>query len=87
MKYIIFESNLLGVFPIVFPQHLDHSLVANGVCQTHPGIKATSAGFAHFVPVVHDSWQVVVSGESATLNLKPQPSDENLLTLLLVRSS
>lgn len=57
----MFESSK-GEFPIVFPEHIEHSFIAHCVKSVYPSIKLTSAGFCNHLGNV---W-----GHSVSLKLK-----------------
>jgi len=90
MKYIIFESSLKGIFPVVFPDVVDHSFIASSVRERYPGVKATSAGFCTVGIWQHgqDEARITVSawGRSITLKLRSHPDDVAVLEQLLSRN-
>ena len=71
MKYILFESPSDSVFPLMFPEHIGHDMVAVAMGQNYPGIKRISAGFCSFNGEEVSAW-----GESTTLRLKANPSED-----------
>ena len=67
MKYIIFDSPVNGYFPIIFPEFVDHSFIAQSVHSAYPGVKPISAGFCNKNGNV---W-----GKSVSLKLDSLPED------------
>ena len=73
-KYIVFDNGLNDV-PIVFPNFIEHSVIA----ASFPNWKPISAGF---VTPARDE-QVVAHGGSTSLNLKSKKIDSILLSKLI----
>jgi hypothetical protein len=82
MKYVMFESPVEGIFPIVFPEAIDHNLFVRSLAAVYPGIKPTSAGFCSISDF--SDHEVSVWGKSVTLNLQSQPDDAFFLKKLMV---
>jgi hypothetical protein len=85
MKYVMFESPVEGIFPIVFPIAIDHNLFVQGMRATYPGIVPTSAGFCSIGTDDAEKPKVFVWGESVGLKLKSQPDDAIFLEKLLIK--
>lgn len=82
VKYVLFEDPSGIRFPIVIPNHIDHSLFVRALEQTHPGIKPVSAGFMS-IAFLDDENKVSAWGSSVTLKLSPQPDDNIWLQKLV----
>jgi hypothetical protein len=67
MKYIMCESPVEGMFPVLFPEVIGHDTIKIAMTTTYPGIKVTSAGFCTLAGNVY--------GESISLKLKAYPED------------
>ncbi len=67
MKYIIYYA-AMGEEALLFPNHMNHSDVAQGK-------KVVSAGFCDT-----DGESVTCWGKSASLNLGPEEGDDGILT-------
>jgi hypothetical protein len=67
MKYIMCESPMEDMFPVLFPEHVGHAMMRNAIHTTYPGIKIVSAGFCTSAGNVY--------GESVSLRLKSSPKD------------
>lgn len=77
MKYIVIKEQ--GVeLPILFPEVLNHALIANWVNKDFPKPKCISAGFAKANTAGASVW-----GESVTLKLKSRPEDADLIEHIL----
>ena len=74
MKYIIFSSPSKGEFPILFPEAIEHSFIAQCVNAEYPGIKPVSAGFCEV-----SLSEVGLYGKSVSLNLSPRHEDYYLI--------
>lgn len=61
-KYVIFDSESYGEFPVVFPAMINHSKIADSVVSRYPGIKPIRAG--------HINTLLACYGESVSLKLK-----------------
>ena len=72
MKYIIVESKLNGEYPVLFPEHIKHSDMA----QRFQHNKIVSAGKVLFNGNEKD---IVVFGNSISLGLKSKPEDTDLI--------
>ncbi len=67
MKYIMCESHVTGIFPVAFPEHIDHNMIAASIHKEWPGIKITSAG--------HCTSEGTTYGASTILRLQPAEGD------------
>lgn len=74
-KYIVIDNGS-NVFPVVFPDFLNHDDMARNV-----GGEVISAGF---VEVMED--HVYTGGRSTSLQLKSREEDQDMLTRLLIMS-
>ena len=72
MKYIIVDDGMSDV-PYIFPEHIEHTLMAGLVHGT-----AISAGFISFSI---DS--LVCYGKSISLDIESQPEDSDLINKLI----
>ncbi len=72
MKYIILQDSLGGRHPVLFHDHLTHSIVAKGVIHAYQSegksFDVESAGF-------WDPEEMITHGRSESLNLDPLPGD------------
>jgi len=75
MKYIMFDPPCGAMFPVVFPEHIDHSMIASSIQSQYPGIKPISAGFCDQAGT---AW-----GKSVTLNLSWGVGDRNILRRMM----
>ncbi len=89
MKYVIGQNRISGHFHVaVFDEQIVHYEIARGMRKSIKGLDILSAGFVHQqVATEEDSgYKWVVSKDRAeSLNIGPDPSDELILNLLLVR--
>jgi len=67
MKYIMFLDPAGLEYPIVFPDWVDHSMMARCITGLYPGIKPVSAGFCG---KQGEAW-----GKSVTLELESRKED------------
>ena len=77
MKYIVFNET--EVF--LFPSPWDHDLVKQMVQSQRPGLVPTSAGFVN----TDEVGEVFCHRYSHSLNLKPHPGDQSLISRHLER--
>jgi len=70
-KYVIFNSPLIGEFPVLFPGHVQHAMIANCMDSAYPGIKPIRAGFI--------SSHLQCYGRSTGLKLRSNSDLDNLL--------
>ena len=74
MKYVMLQDSLGGKHPVIFHDHLTHSIVAHGICREyrrqHPTefYSVINAGF--YNPDTHEAY-----GHSESLDMKPSPMD------------
>lgn len=71
MKYVMFDNDT----PVIFPDHMTHSAMAEKIC-----MPATSAGFVHVGG--RDEYgnpQFVCYGESVSLRLKSNEKDSKIM--------
>lgn len=73
MKYIIFDSPSNGIFPVVFPEMIDHSMIACSIRTQYPGIKVISAGFCSYSNVDN---QAYVWGGSVSLQMQSNVKED-----------
>jgi hypothetical protein len=69
-KYIIFQTVATGSFAVVFPEHIEHSMIRKAMEAADPAIQVLRAGFCS-----HDGKRVFVWGESKLLQKKSESSD------------
>ncbi len=87
MKYIIFESPSEGFFPVLFPEHIEHSMIASSVICRYPGIVPKSAGFVYFCANTNEEVVCSCFGESHSLHLTAQPGDKIDIQQMLDQNS
>lgn len=80
MKYVILKKNEAGgftrVFPVIFPEHMVHSIMARAVADAHfratqDGLEISSAGFC-----AHDDGSWVCFRGSESLNIPKDSSKD-----------
>lgn len=78
MKYVMLQDNAGGRHPVLFHDHLTHSLVARGVCHAHREtrlrLQPVSAGF-------YDPDEVTTTGRSESLDMDSEPYDALYIAL------
>jgi len=79
-KYIIFNGPGSGEFPVLFPQHIKHSMMAQCVMSSYPGIIPVRAGFVS-LSIGGDYFNCY--GKSKSLELESDSGhDSNMITIM-----
>ena len=75
-KYIVFNGPGSGLFPVIFPPNVKHSMIASAMHERYPGIEPVSAGF---VSLSLASEYFNCYGESQSLKLGSDPEQDSSL--------
>lgn len=77
-KYIAFKHELAGETMVIFPEHITHKRMVQGICDcnNHP----VSAGF-----VTLRDGESICHGESESTGLKSRPEDTDLANRMFGR--
>ena len=77
-KYIVFKHELAGETMVIFPEHIKHKRMVQGICdcRNHP----VSAGFIE----LRDG-EIICNGESISLEIKSRPEDTDLANRMFGR--
>jgi hypothetical protein len=75
-KYIVFDTHMAGVTPLLFPEHVSHADLKNAF----QGAPIVSAGFVDFNDV---EGKLHCTGKSDTLGVCSRPEDEVLVNRLI----
>lgn len=84
MKYVVFTNEEVGERPILFPEWMEHKVMAKAM-ERQLDINPRSAGFVKFDIDGDYHVKPVCYGESKSLDLKPHEDDEKIIELMIRR--